>query len=112
MGVMIRIEIRKTASGEHRGFTCKGHAEYADNGKDIICAAVSMLVINTMNSLDELAHEKLTVHSDEKSGIIECQIEETISDAGRVLMDSFELGCKGIIDSYGTKYVKVKYKEV
>ena len=33
------------------GFRIEGHAGYAKHGKDIVCAAVSALVMNTMNSI-------------------------------------------------------------
>ena len=32
----------------YTGFDVSGHAEFSDPGKDVVCAAVSMLVINTM----------------------------------------------------------------
>ena len=35
------------------GFDLKGHADYAPEGKDIVCAAVSVLAITTVNSLLE-----------------------------------------------------------
>ena len=33
----------------YRGFSVSGHAGYENAGKDIICASVSALVINTVN---------------------------------------------------------------
>ena len=44
-----------------------GHAGYARPGKpDILCASISTLVINTINSLEELAGETLQVSSHNK----------------------------------------------
>lgn len=40
---MIRIKIKDN------GISIKGHAEYADIGKDIVCAAVSILVTTFLN---------------------------------------------------------------
>ena len=40
-----------------------GHAGYAKRGRpDILCAAISALTIGTINSLEELARERLTVN--------------------------------------------------
>jgi uncharacterized protein YsxB (DUF464 family) len=36
------------------GFRTEGHAGYAEYGNDIICAAVSILVMTTINSIEEL----------------------------------------------------------
>jgi len=38
----------------YRGFSVSGHAGYENAGKDIICASVSALVINTVNAVDAL----------------------------------------------------------
>ena len=53
---MTTITIYKSDKGSYKGFTCKGHAGSAMSGKDIVCAAISILVINTVNSLEELVH--------------------------------------------------------
>ena len=49
---MITISIYKNAEGIYNGFKVLGHAGFDDKGKDIVCAAVSVLVINTINSIE------------------------------------------------------------
>ena len=48
---MIKITVMKHA-GEYRGFVVSGHAGFAKAGKDIICSAVSVLTVTTVNALD------------------------------------------------------------
>ena len=73
---MTTIVIRKTSERDYRGFTCMGHAEYARrNQPDIVCAAVSVLVTNTINSLTELAGEKVNLVTNEETGFIKCDFE-------------------------------------
>ena len=67
---MTEIRIYKTESGEYLRFTCSGHAEYADYGQDIVCAAISILVINTVNSLEEFAKLRMQLETDENKGCI------------------------------------------
>ena len=55
---MIEARICKQ-SGEYFSFSVSGHAGYAEAGRDIVCAAVSMLVINTANALDGLTDNSL-----------------------------------------------------
>lgn len=38
----------------------KGHANYADYGKDIVCASVSSIVITTVNGILEIDREAIT----------------------------------------------------
>ncbi len=111
---MTTMIIQKSSDGAYNSFTCMGHAEYAKspNQKDIVCAAVSVLVINTLNSLETLIHEEIKVKTDEDEGLIDCRFVNHISDQGKLLMDSMVLGLKGIEQQYGKKYFKLKFEEV
>ena len=100
------------SKGKYKGFSLSGHAGYAKYGKDIVCASVSCLTINTINSLDELTHEKMEITTDEDRGFIDCRFQNTLSKESILLMDSLVLGLKGIVDSYGKKYLELKFKEV
>ncbi len=111
---MTTMIIRKSSSGIYDSFTCMGHAGYArfPKQKDIVCAAVSILVINTVNSLDKLAHEQTDVKANEDTGFIDCRFRSQVSEQGKLLMDSMVLGLKGIEQQYGKQYFELKFEEV
>jgi len=109
---MTTITIYKSDSGSFRGFTCNGHAGFSHSGKDIVCAAISILVINTINSLEELAHEEMTLHNDETTGYIDCRFVHEIGSESKLLMDSMLLGLESIAEQYGSKYLRLIFKEV
>ena len=50
------------------GFRIEGHAGYAKHGKDIVCAAVSILVMNTMESIRLLSSDVFDYEEDEERG--------------------------------------------
>ena len=50
---MIKVEI------ENNKIEIKGHANYDDYGKDIICASVSSIVITTINAIIEFDPESI-----------------------------------------------------
>ena len=50
---MIHVTIFQNKYKECVGFQTEGHAEYASPGQDIVCAAASILVINTINAIEE-----------------------------------------------------------
>ena len=54
---MITITVKKR-NGNYLEFVSKGHAGYAEEGQDIVCAAVSVLVINTVNSLETFTDDQ------------------------------------------------------
>jgi len=90
-----------------------GHAEYAKPGKpDVLCAAVSALTIGTVNSLEELAGEKLNISQDEKTGFFKCDFESTLQEKSNFLMDSMTFSLETISREYGQKYLQVKIEEV
>lgn len=110
---MTKITFHKTKAGEYRGFTCEGHAGYADYGKDIVCASISVLVINTINSLEEIARERMEVAADEDTGTIRCFfVDLPLKETSKVLMDSLVLGLTQIEQQYGKKHCKLTFKEV
>jgi len=110
---MTQVTIYKTKSGEYRRFTCDGHAGYADRGGDIVCAAISALVINTVNSLEEIAREPIQVKADEEAGRISCSfLRHPLRESSVVLMDSLTLGLGRIEAQYGKKHCKLTFEEV
>ncbi len=109
---MTTVIFRKTRQGEYRSLRCSGHAGYAEYGSDIVCAALSILVINTLNSLEELCGLSIEPETDEKSGLIACGFPEDMDERAVLLLDSLALGCVTIEKQYGRKYCKVKFEEV
>ena len=86
-----------------------GHAGYADEGEDIVCAAVSALVINTINSIEEFTDDAFTM--DCKDGqISNWEFTSDISASTDLLMKSLVLGLENIERSYGDEYLKISCK--
>ena len=108
----VDIAVNKDKDGEFTAFICNGHAEFARCGKDIVCSAVSLLVINTINSLDEITHESMEVSGDEEKGLITCKFNSRLQDTSKVLMESMILGLQNIEKQYGEKYCRISIKEV
>ncbi len=93
-------------------FTCNGHAGYANASEDIVCAAISVLVINTINSIEALTNTKPIVETEAQSGYIHCSFEEDITLEAELLLNAMILGLSQIKEQYGTKYIDVTIKEV
>lgn len=107
---MIQVTIFKS-SEEYRGFKVSGHARYDDYGHDIICSAVSTLVINCVNSIEKFTNDDIKVEQNEKAGSIELEFTDTISSESKLLMDSFMLGIEFILED-NKKFIKLEFKEV
>ena len=107
---MIQISIIRH-NNEYSQIKAFGHAEYDDYGKDIICAAVSVLIINTANSLEKFTDDLIMAKTLE-DGTTEILLKEHPSKEAVLLVDSLILGLEGIRNQYGKKYLSVDYKEV
>ena len=104
---MIDVTLFQNDSGDYVGFRMTGHAEYAEYGSDIVCAAVSVLVINTINSVDDEFNS--AVH-EEKDIVLFGIKSEKVSESAKLLLNSLVLGLEGIQAEYGKKYIKIRKK--
>ena len=107
---MISIIITKTSNDTYKSIECNGHAGFADYGNDIVCSAISVLTINTINSLDTLTKDEISVFQDEDKGIIRFVFKDEPSHDAELLVRSFELGIESIYQQYGKKYLNIKFR--
>lgn len=108
---MIKVKVYKKENVIY-GFDILGHAGYGEQGKDIICSAISMLAINTINSIDEFTNDDVKLEViDEESGHISFKIDiskKPYSSDTDVLLRSLELGVISAREQYGKKYIEIK----
>ncbi len=93
---MIRISFKYDPDNNPTGVWCLGHAGAAAHGKDIVCAAVSALVINTCNSIEALTEDNFSGESNEQKGYLLFELAEPCSEESKLLMRSLELGIRDI----------------
>lgn len=96
---MISIVIEK-AEGQYHRVLCRGHAGYARSGEDIVCAAVSILVINTVNAIDRFTQTRFQLHSDDSEGYIEAVFDREVTDQAGLLLDTMVMGLEEIHIQY------------
>ncbi|MBR1470904.1 MAG: ribosomal-processing cysteine protease Prp [Lachnospiraceae bacterium] len=104
---MIRFKVKKDGKC-YLGFCCKGHAGYAAYGSDIVCAAVSMLVINTVNAIERFTDCQMQVSDDEKSGSVTVDFPQGTDEQAALLMDALLLGIKSVEEQYGSSHVRLE----
>ncbi len=103
---MIRVQVVKE-QGRYQSFSIDGHAGYAEAGEDIVCAAVSALVINAINSIEEFTEDAFTC--DCQDGMIRnWEFTSEVSKETELLMDSLMLGLSSVQKSYGEKYLGIE----
>lgn len=88
---MIAVSVRKD------GITVSGHANYAEAGKDIVCAGVTALVQGLIRSMESLTSDQFQY--DITPGRVDIYYGN-LSEAGKLLVDSFFIGVCQIADEF------------
>ena len=109
---MTKVTIYKNVKNECVGFKALGHAGYAEEGEDIVCAAISILTINTMNAIETFTDADVFLNTDEELGLIEYKIDEPTKETS-LLLDTMVLGLKTMVDDENyAEYIDLKFEEV
>ncbi|MCR5684303.1 MAG: ribosomal-processing cysteine protease Prp [Lachnospiraceae bacterium] len=93
---MIRVCFKYDADNTPVAFKCEGHAGFARKGKDIVCAALSILTINTVNSIESLTDDAFILDQNPENGYMYFRFGDDVVP-GRdslLLLKSFELGVR------------------
>lgn len=105
---MIKILIYRDEEDSIMGFYAEGHAEFAESGNDVICAAVSAIVYNTINSIEAFTEDSFTLDMDEDRAFIDFKITSAVSSETKLLLNSLSLGLDAIQNDYGDEYISLK----
>ncbi len=109
---MTKVVITRSKDGTYRSFSCTGHAGYAEEGEDIVCAGISAIVINTINCLQDLVKEDIACEYAEEGGEIICVFKNPPQEQSVLLIESMIHGLKWIRTQYGKNYLTYNIKEV
>ncbi|MBO4918965.1 MAG: ribosomal-processing cysteine protease Prp [Erysipelotrichaceae bacterium] len=91
--------------GSYLSLDVKGHAEYGEYGKDLICASVSSILFGFMNALDEL-QENVEIRQSENRITVE---DHSSSSTVQNYFELVIIQLKTIEESYGN-FIKVERK--
>lgn len=108
---MIHVTFLKDSANQFVGFEFLGHAEADEYGKDIVCASISVLVFNTINSIEEFTNDNFICDMDEATGMINYRLKGKLSNESIILMKSLVLGVQGVQED-NEQYIKIVFKEV
>ena len=105
---MIRATIL-TRGEQLCGFEIQGHAGFAEQGRDIVCAAVSSAAYLTANTLTEVCGCRAKVN--EKEGRLSVIVSPEEEKAAQVTLKGLQLHLDGLSAQY-PKYIQLQLTEV
>ena len=90
--------------GDLVGFEASGHAGYDVYGRDIVCAAVSGILLTTLGGIDEVVGVHPKVKRNDESGYLQVQLPLQLEEAAKhdacLLIRSAENGLRSISEQY------------
>nr|WP_027870796.1 ribosomal-processing cysteine protease Prp [[Eubacterium] cellulosolvens] len=110
---MTRVTFYQNRNGQLTGFEAADHAGYAEAGEDIVCAAVSALVIHTINSVERFTSQDADSSADEENAVIHFSLKGEISHDAELLLKSLAQTLSDMQEEDAYKdFVDVNFMEV
>ncbi|NCB91491.1 MAG: ribosomal-processing cysteine protease Prp [Clostridia bacterium] len=109
---MTKVTFYQNSDQKCIGFIVEDHSGYGEEGEDIVCAAISALVINTVNSIEAFTNDDFTVDTDEESACIHFKLESDPSPECHLLLNSLILGLQRMEDEQYTEFIDIIFEEV
>ena len=101
---MISVKLRRNAQDQIYAF------EILDHGRDVVCAAVSVLSLNTVNAIEDLTDEKFTCDYDQAGGRLQFALTAgPFGECGHdalLLIEAMVMGLRGIQEEY-TRQIEI-----
>lgn len=110
---MITVRVLQGKSGI-RGYKVKGHAGFAEEGQDIVCAGVSVLAQTAIIGLEQFLPGKY-LYKIGRTGALECRLHHDLTvqqdhDA-QVILVTMLRGLEAIRQEYG-EFIEIALQEV
>ena len=106
---MTEVDFYTAKNGELLGFHVHGHSGYAEEGEDIVCAAVSSAVYMVINTVTDVMHIDADVEVEDGDAVF--RILSKYAAACRDILQGLKLHMLSLEEQY-SNFVIVKYTEV
>lgn len=97
-----------TDNDQLSGFNMQGHSGFAEEGEDIVCAALSSAAFMTANTITEILNIKPEVLIVD-DGVMELQLNSKDYVEARTILQGFRLHITALCEQYG-KFIKIKIR--
>ncbi|OCA92414.1 ribosomal-processing cysteine protease Prp [Pseudobacillus wudalianchiensis] len=109
---MIQVDVVRQPSGRISSFTMEGHAEFAEHGKDLVCAGATAVSFGALNAILSLTDAKLGIEQGEEGGLLRCLVPEDlpadIDEKVQLLLEGMVVSLQTIEREY-SKYINITF---
>ncbi len=111
---MIKVHIKRASDGFVEDFKVSGHAGFAEYGEDIVCSAVSAVVLTAVGYAESLYNPDDTPSLQcfiQNDGLMSWHrpngLDADMRERLRTVFEAMVYGLKQICENYGNKYLVV-----
>ncbi|MBD7983043.1 ribosomal-processing cysteine protease Prp [Sporosarcina sp. Sa2YVA2] len=106
---MIKIIINEQPTGRISSFEMKGHADYAEHGKDLVCAGASAVSFGAVNAIIALTDITPEIQQGSDGGYLKVAFPETEKDSEiQLIVKAMIVSLQTIEQDYG-QHIKLIY---
>ncbi|EGQ22611.1 protein of hypothetical function DUF464 [Sporosarcina newyorkensis 2681] len=106
---MIHVRITKEPSGRISSFEMDGHAEFAEHGKDLVCAGASAVSFGAVNAIAELTGTTPMIEQGADGGYLRVSFPETERDTEvQLIVQAMIVSLQTIELDYG-QYIQLSF---
>jgi len=106
---MIQIRITEQSSGRISSFEMKGHADFAEHGKDLVCAGASAVSFGAVNAVIALTGIMPDIEQGTDGGYLKVDFPETEKDADiQLIVKAMIVSLQTIEQDYGN-HIKISF---
>lgn len=114
---MTNVKIFRNQNGDILKYEVSGHADFDDHGRDILCAAVSVLsqtTILALNKVCKINENDIKFCIDEKTGYLEVTLSKSLKqdlrNSANIVLETMVVGLGDLATQY-PKYINLMEKE-
>ncbi|MBB4825839.1 uncharacterized protein YsxB (DUF464 family) [Sporosarcina luteola] len=107
---MIKIIFAEQPSGRISSFEMKGHADYAEHGKDLVCAGASAVSFGSINAVIALTGITPEIQQGAEGGYLKVDFPVTEKDADiQLIVRAMIVSLQTIEQDYGN-HIQITFK--
>ena len=111
---MIKVTVTREQSGLIHSFEMKGHADFAEHGKDLVCAGASAVSFGAVNAIIVLTEETPIIKQKGDGGYLYVEVPsiENSEKAANIqlILEAMIVSLQTIEQDYA-KYIKITFKK-
>ncbi|MBU9721895.1 MULTISPECIES: ribosomal-processing cysteine protease Prp [Bacillaceae] len=108
---MINVVFDRNDDNSIHTFTMDGHADFAEHGKDLVCAGASAVSFGAVNAIAAICDVRLDVEMKGDGGFLRCRVPEKLDSSTyekvQLLLEGLFYSLKTLEEQYG-QFITIK----